>query len=135
MLDSGEDNNFKQVSPTNHHHHHHERRKVVPSEHIPKGYLPIKVGHGEEQQKFVVPLMYLNHPLFSQLLKEAEEEYGFDHRGTLTIPCRVEEFRYVQDHIDREKYPQEHHHRHHVMNCFRPSCQQDHKPSCQQDHK
>ncbi|RYR24136.1 hypothetical protein Ahy_B02g057636 [Arachis hypogaea] len=42
---------------------------------IPKGFMAIKVGQGEEQQRFVVPVIYFNHPLFMQLLKEAEEEY------------------------------------------------------------
>ncbi|KAF5464516.1 hypothetical protein F2P56_014589 [Juglans regia] len=60
---------------------------------VPKGCLAIKVGQGEKQQRFVVPVMYFNHPLFMQLLKEAEEEYGFDQKGTITIPCHVEEFR------------------------------------------
>ncbi|KAF5202282.1 Auxin-responsive family protein, partial [Thalictrum thalictroides] len=62
---------------------------------IPKGYLAIMVGRQAidvELQRFVVPVMYLNHPLFIQLLKEAEEEYGFDQKGTITIPCQVEEF-------------------------------------------
>ncbi|KAF7843906.1 auxin-responsive protein SAUR32 [Senna tora] len=62
---------------------------------VPKGCLAIKVGQGgeEELQRFVVPVIYFNHPLFLQLLKEAEEEYGFDQKGTITIPCHVEEFR------------------------------------------
>nr|KYP59144.1 hypothetical protein KK1_014573 [Cajanus cajan] len=62
--------------------------------------------------------MYLNHPLFSQLLKEAEEEYGFDQQGTMIIPCHVKDFRYVQDLIHKEKSSQ---HQHHVISCFRPS--------------
>ncbi|KAK7285748.1 hypothetical protein RJT34_20529 [Clitoria ternatea] len=70
---------------------------------VPKGCLAIKVGQGEEQQRFVVPVMYFNHPLFMQLLKEAEEEYGFDQKGTITIPCHVEHFRNVRGIIDSEK--------------------------------
>nr|XP_004510629.1 auxin-responsive protein SAUR32-like [Cicer arietinum] len=70
---------------------------------VPKGFMAIKVGQGEEQQRFVVPVMYFNHPLFIQLLKEAEEEYGFDQKGTITIPCHVEEFRNVRGLIDRDK--------------------------------
>ncbi|KAH1259602.1 Auxin-responsive protein SAUR32 [Glycine max] len=64
---------------------------------VPKGCLAIKVGQGEEQERFVVPLMYFKHPLFMQLLKDAEEEYGFDHKGTITIPCHVEHFRNLSD--------------------------------------
>ncbi|KAF5731989.1 indole-3-acetic acid-induced protein ARG7-like isoform X1 [Tripterygium wilfordii] len=84
---------------------------------VPKGCLAIKVGQGEEQQRFVVPVIYFNHPLFMQLLKEAEEEYGFDQKGTITIPCHVEEFRYVQGMIDREQ--SFHHQNQHHIGCFR----------------
>ncbi|KAL9234579.1 hypothetical protein vseg_009435 [Gypsophila vaccaria] len=77
---------------------------------VPKGCLAIKVGQTtEEQQRFVVPVVYFNHPLFMKLLKEAEDEYGFDQKGTITIPCHVEEFRYVRGLIDREKSLNHHH--------------------------
>ncbi|KAK6919923.1 Small auxin-up RNA [Dillenia turbinata] len=81
--------------PHIHHHHNHYHGKKQVIRDIPKGCLAIKVGQGEQQQRFVVPVMYFNHPLFIQLLKEAEEEYGFEQKGTITIPCQVEEFRYV----------------------------------------
>lgn len=90
-------------------HHHHEKNKDIP-----KGCLAVMVGQGEEQQKFVIPVIYINHPLFMQLLKEAEEEYGFDHKGPIIIPCQVEEFRTVQGMIDMEKS----HHHHHAW-CFK----------------
>ncbi|RDX57820.1 Auxin-responsive protein SAUR32, partial [Mucuna pruriens] len=115
MLES-EENNKKEVPVRN---RHQEQRKKVVIKDIPKGFLPIKVGQGEEQQKIVLPVMYLNHPLFSQLLKEAEEEYGFDQKGTIIIPCHVKDFRYVQDLIHKDKSSQQHHH--HVISCFRPS--------------
>ncbi|KAE8727558.1 Auxin-responsive protein SAUR32 [Hibiscus syriacus] len=88
-----------------HLHHHHHQGKIQTRD-VPRGCLAIKVGsQGEEQQRFVVPVMYFNHPLFIRLLKEAEEEYGFDQKGTITIPCHVEEFRNVRCLIDREKSP------------------------------
>ncbi|KAM3218776.1 Auxin-responsive protein SAUR32 [Capsicum chinense] len=84
--------------------------------HVPKGYLAIKVGQAEEeQQRFIVPVSYFNHPLFIQLLKEAEEVYGFHHKGTITIPCHVEQFRCVQGKIDKHQ----HHHHHLHVPCFR----------------
>ncbi|OIW15337.1 hypothetical protein TanjilG_10777 [Lupinus angustifolius] len=88
------------------HHQHHEKEDMKD---IPKGYLAILVGQGEELQRFVIPVIYFNHPLFMQLLKEAEAEYGFEHKGPITIPCHVEEFRTVQGMIDRET---SHHHQH-----------------------
>ncbi|XP_008376188.1 auxin-responsive protein SAUR32-like [Malus sylvestris] len=108
--------NFHLHLPHLHHHHHHGGKKQVIRD-VPKGCLAIKVGQGEEQQRFVVPVIYFNHPLFIRLLKEAEEEYGFDQKGTITIPCHVEEFRSVQGMIDREKSL--HHHHHHHVGCFR----------------
>ncbi|KAK6936630.1 Small auxin-up RNA [Dillenia turbinata] len=96
-------------------HHNHQNEKEMRE--IPKGCLAIMVGQGEEQQRFVIPVIYINHPLFIQLLKEAEEEYGFDQKGPITIPCHVEEFRHVQGLIDKEKSLQ-HHHSHHIW-CFR----------------
>lgn len=98
------------------HFHHHEKNKEDLKD-IPKGCLAILVGQGEEQQRFVVPVIYFNHPLFMQLLKEAEEEYGFDQKGPITIPCHVEDFRTVQGMIDREK--SHHHHHHHHAWCFK----------------
>ncbi|CAL0318025.1 unnamed protein product [Lupinus luteus] len=80
-----------------HDHDYDERKKQVP-----KGCLVIKVGTEKEQQRFLVPVVYFNHPLFMKLLKRAEEEYGFDQKGTITIPCHVEEFINVQGLIDRE---------------------------------
>ncbi|XP_020598129.1 auxin-responsive protein SAUR32-like [Phalaenopsis equestris] len=69
----------------------------------PKGCIAFRVGgKGEEMQRFVVPVEYVNHPLFAGLLKEAEEEYGFEQKGSIRIPCHVEDFRHVQGVIDRE---------------------------------
>jgi SAUR family protein len=97
-----------------HHHGHHEKANSKELKDIPKGCLAILVGQGEEQrQRFVIPVIYINHPLFMHLLKEAEEEYGFDHKGPITIPCQVEEFRTVQGIIDKEKSTILHHHHHH----------------------
>ncbi|OAY59563.1 hypothetical protein MANES_01G041200v8 [Manihot esculenta] len=96
-----------------HHHHHHQGKKDLKD--IPKGCLAILVGQGEEQQRFVIPVIYINHPLFIQLLKEAEEEYGFDQKGPIIIPCHVQEFINIQGMIDKENT----HHQHHHLLCCR----------------
>ncbi|KAK9112980.1 hypothetical protein Scep_020499 [Stephania cephalantha] len=58
---------------------------------VPKGHIAVYVG--ETQRRFVVPISYLNNPLFQDLLNQAEEEFGFDHpMGGLTIPCDEEAF-------------------------------------------
>ncbi|GMH08837.1 hypothetical protein Nepgr_010677 [Nepenthes gracilis] len=102
------------------HGSHHHGKEILKD--IPKGCLAILVGHeGEEKlQRFIIPVIYINHPLFLQLLKEAEEEYGFDQKGPITIPCNVEEFRNVQYMIDREQLSMHHlHHPHHHFLCFK----------------
>ncbi|KAK8699046.1 hypothetical protein V6N13_115143 [Hibiscus sabdariffa] len=59
---------------------------------VPKGHFAVYVGKAEKK-RFVVPISFLNHPSFQNLLSEAEEEFGFDHpMGDLTIPCSQEAF-------------------------------------------
>ncbi|PIA56063.1 hypothetical protein AQUCO_00700420v1 [Aquilegia coerulea] len=59
---------------------------------VPKGHIAVYVGENEKR-RFVVPISYLSHPLFQELLNQAEEEFGFNHpMGGLTIPCNEESF-------------------------------------------
>ncbi|KFK30478.1 hypothetical protein AALP_AA7G266000 [Arabis alpina] len=59
---------------------------------VPKGYLAVYVGE-RKMKRFVVPITYLNQPSFQDLLRKAEEEFGFVHpMGGLTIPCSEEIF-------------------------------------------
>lgn len=59
---------------------------------VPKGHIAFYVGE-LQMKRFVVPISYLNHPLFIGLLKQAEEEFGFNHpMGGLTIPCKEDAF-------------------------------------------
>ena len=60
----------------------------------PKGYLAVYVG--EKMKRFVIPVSYLNHPSFQDLLSQAEEEFGYDHpMGGLTIPCNEDVFQHI----------------------------------------
>lgn len=64
---------------------------------VPKGHLEVYVGESQEDtQRYLVPVIYFNHPLFGELLKEAEKVYGFNHPGRITIPCGASEFEKVQ---------------------------------------
>ncbi|PIA56054.1 hypothetical protein AQUCO_00700411v1 [Aquilegia coerulea] len=59
---------------------------------VPKGHIAVYVGENEKR-RFVVPISYLTHPLFQDLLNQAEEEFGFNHpMGGLTIPCHEDSF-------------------------------------------
>ena len=59
---------------------------------VPKGHIAVYVGE-LQKKRFVVPISYLSHPLFVDLLNRAEEEFGFNHpMGGLTIPCKEDAF-------------------------------------------
>ena len=70
-------------------------KRILPSPesaNVPKGHVPVYVGE-TQKKRFVIPISYLKHPSFQNLLSKAEEEFGFDHPlGGLTIPCREEAF-------------------------------------------
>lgn len=57
---------------------------------VPKGYVAVSVG--KELKRFVIPTEYLRHQMFGILLREAEEEFGFQQEGVLRFPCEVELF-------------------------------------------
>lgn len=56
----------------------------------PIGFVALYVG--EERRKFVVPMGYLPHPLFKMMLEKSSEEFGFDQKNGLVVPCSVEVF-------------------------------------------
>lgn len=59
---------------------------------VPKGCFTVYVGE-EQKKRFVIPLSYLNQPLFQNLLSQAEEEFGYDYpMGGITIPCNEDTF-------------------------------------------
>lgn len=74
-------------------HHPVETRPVG----VPKGHLAVFVGESQDDtQRYLVPVIYFNHPLFGELLKKAERVCGFNHPGRITIPCGISEFEKVQ---------------------------------------
>ncbi|THU71828.1 hypothetical protein C4D60_Mb04t05620 [Musa balbisiana] len=68
---------------------------------VPKGYLAVCVG--EEMQRFVIPTEYLGHRAFAALLREAEEEFGFQQEGVLRIPCEVGAFESTLRVVEKKK--------------------------------
>jgi|UniRef100_A0A2N9I1J9 SAUR family protein len=68
---------------------------------VPKGYLAVCVG--EELKRFVIPTEYLGHPAFHILLREAEEEFGFQQTGVLRIPCEVCVFENILKMVEEKK--------------------------------
>lgn len=49
--------------------------------------MPVYVG--EESERFVVNAELLNHPVFMKLLNISAQEYGYEQKGVLRIPCHV----------------------------------------------
>ncbi|MCE3049262.1 hypothetical protein HAX54_044482 [Datura stramonium] len=79
------------------------RPKKEMSAEVPKGHIAVYVGerYYKKHRKFVVPISYLEHPLFQELLRKAEDEYGFDHpMGGLTIPCTEIAFLTIISHLN-----------------------------------
>ncbi|CAN0859314.1 Protein SMALL AUXIN UP-REGULATED RNA 12 [Linum grandiflorum] len=68
---------------------------------VPKGFLAVSVG--EEQKRFTIPTEYLSHSAFHILLREAEEEFGFQQAGILRIPCEVAVFESVLRIVEDKK--------------------------------
>ncbi|KAL5714431.1 Auxin-responsive protein saur24 [Ranunculus cassubicifolius] len=59
---------------------------------VPKGHVAVYVGE-RRKKRFVVPISYLNHGLFQELLKQVAEEFEFIYpMGGLTIPCDEDTF-------------------------------------------
>ncbi|KAJ8498713.1 hypothetical protein OPV22_009265 [Ensete ventricosum] len=53
---------------------------------VPAGHVAVCVG--SSSRRFVVRASHLNHPAFRELLRQAEEEFGFSSRpGPLSLPC------------------------------------------------
>ncbi|KAK9265434.1 hypothetical protein L1049_012378 [Liquidambar formosana] len=64
----------------------------LESTNVPKGHFAVYIGE-TQKKRFVVPISYLKHPSFQNLLSQVEEEFGFDHPMVgLTIPSREEAF-------------------------------------------
>ncbi|XP_010940987.3 protein SMALL AUXIN UP-REGULATED RNA 12 [Elaeis guineensis] len=65
---------------------------------VPVGHVAVCVG--SSSRRFVVRAAHLNHPVFRQLLRQAEEEYGFSsHPGPLALPCDESLFEHILRHL------------------------------------
>ncbi|KAI3745814.1 hypothetical protein L6452_08225 [Arctium lappa] len=66
------------------------RKHEQNHEDVPKGHFVVYVG--ENRTRYVIPISFLSRPEFQTLLRQAEEEFGFDHDMGLTIPCEQRVF-------------------------------------------
>ncbi|KAF9684438.1 hypothetical protein SADUNF_Sadunf04G0118300 [Salix dunnii] len=65
------------------------RRSSLHANHateVPKGYFAVYVGESQKK-RFTLPISFLNQPSFQELLRKAEEEFGFIHpMGATEVP-------------------------------------------------
>lgn len=66
---------------------------------VPAGHVAVTVG--SNCKRYVVRTTYLNHPLFKNLLVQAEEEFGFTNTGPLAIPCDESLFQDILTYLAR----------------------------------
>ncbi|KAK7313211.1 hypothetical protein VNO77_37750 [Canavalia gladiata] len=69
---------------------------------VPVGHVPVYVG--EEMERFVVSAELLNHPVFVKLLNRSAQEYGYEQKGVLRIPCHVIVFERVLEALRLGRY-------------------------------
>ncbi|XVE76139.1 hypothetical protein DITRI_Ditri12bG0149300 [Diplodiscus trichospermus] len=72
---------------------------TVPDD-VKEGYFTVFAVKGKETQRFVIELGNLTNPAFLSLLEQAREEYGFQQKGVLSLPCRPQE---LQDILEQCK--------------------------------
>ncbi|XP_057999425.1 protein SMALL AUXIN UP-REGULATED RNA 12-like [Hevea brasiliensis] len=71
-----------------------EAAKMVPED-VKQGHFAVIAMKGAEPKRFVVELDHLTNPAFVKLLEQAEEEYGFQQKGVLAVPCQPEELQMI----------------------------------------
>ncbi|KDP29147.1 hypothetical protein JCGZ_16536 [Jatropha curcas] len=68
--------------------------KEVPGD-VKQGQFAVLAVKGEEPKRFVVELDHLTNPEFMKLLEQAQEEFGFQQKGVLAVPCQPEELQTI----------------------------------------
>ncbi|KAL1566073.1 auxin-induced protein 6B-like [Salvia divinorum] len=72
-----------------------------PNWHTPPGSVAVYVGL--EHSRFVVPTRFLNYPAFVALLDQAEEEFGYQADGAISLPCETGFFRHVINLLEKDE--------------------------------
>jgi SAUR family protein len=66
------------------------------SDAVPEGRVRVNIiGKDDIVCKFEMETNYLNHPLFENLLRLSEEEFGYSYDGALRIACEIDLFQYL----------------------------------------
>ncbi|GMI96597.1 SMALL AUXIN UPREGULATED RNA 48 [Hibiscus trionum] len=70
---------------------------AVPDD-VKEGYFTVVAVTRKETQRYVIELDNLTNPAFLSLLELAREEYGFQQKGVLCLPCRPQELQDILQH-------------------------------------
>ncbi|CAN6236545.1 unnamed protein product [Urochloa humidicola] len=72
---------------------------------VPAGHVAVSVEGGDGARRFVVRVAHLSHPAFLELLRQAEEEYGFPAAtGPIALPCDEDHFLDVLHRVSSSTY-------------------------------
>ncbi|EOY07900.1 SAUR-like auxin-responsive protein family, putative [Theobroma cacao] len=74
--------------------------KTVPDD-VKEGFFTVFAVKGKETQRFVIELDQLTNPALLSLLDQAWEEYGFQQKGALSLPCRPHELQAILEHSNK----------------------------------
>ncbi|CAN8253461.1 unnamed protein product [Cochlearia groenlandica] len=80
-----------------HEDNNESKGKIKKESHPPHGFFALYVG--PTKQRIMVKTKLVNHPLFKNLLEEAENEYGYIRDGPIVLPCEVDHFLNILAHI------------------------------------
>ncbi|KAK7277519.1 hypothetical protein RJT34_22533 [Clitoria ternatea] len=64
---------------------------------VREGCFAVLAIKGGETKRFIIGLDYLTDPAFLGLLDQAQEEFGFTHKGALAVPCQPQELQNILD--------------------------------------
>ncbi|KAG0536496.1 hypothetical protein BDA96_03G068600 [Sorghum bicolor] len=70
---------------------------------VPRGFIPVLIGQGEERERILVHMEQFKQPYFIELLDLAVQEFGYEQQGILHIPCTAEAFRSIIGAIRKPK--------------------------------
>lgn len=72
-------------------------------EDVKEGHFVVHAVDRGELKRFIIELGYLDDPDFLNLLKQAEEEFGFRAEGVLAVPCGPNELQRVLESRKKKK--------------------------------
>ncbi|KAG5596443.1 hypothetical protein H5410_037675 [Solanum commersonii] len=71
---------------------------------IRKGYIPVLVGHeDQEMERVMIPMKLMKDPCIVTLLEMSAHELGYNQPGTLRIHCQLEHFKRILHTISKRK--------------------------------